>query len=539
MALDLVLVTVDTLRADHVGCYGGAPTPHVDLLCARGVVFEQATTTAPTTLPAHVSLLSGQWVHTDGVDSNTDVVPRGLRLLPDTLRDAGWATAAFVSGRPLAGPSGLSAHFATYDDTFPDALGGTRSPAERRAGNTVAAANQWIATAPEPFFLWVHFYDPHAPRTPTHVGGDPYEGEIQDVDEAVGRLLDALAARGVADHTAVVVVADHGEGLGDHGEETHGVLLYEETVHVPLVVAVPGATPRRRVEPVSVVDVAPTLAALAGVPFPSAVGVDLMGAIPSDRMLHAATQHGWERYGWAPLRAVRQGSLKVVDAPRREVFDLAKDPKERRPSSTGGDALFAALPASGPTTSSTDPELAAALVALGYAASSPTDPAGAPDPKDRVTLLAPMESAAEALHENRPDDAVKLLRPVVAADPTNPAALNDLGMALARTNKGAEAVEMLKRAVERTPADATVWTNLGYAAAVAGDLPTARAAYDEATRLAPTWAVPCLNRATLELRAGDRAAARRWVDEALSRDPHLAEAQTLKATLDAAPEGKP
>jgi hypothetical protein len=537
MALDLVLVTVDTLRADHLGCYGGDATPHIDALAARGVVFDQASTTAPTTLPAHASLLSGRWVHTSGVDSNTDVVTHALRLVPDTLRDAGWATAGFVSGRPLARHSGLASHFGIYDDTLPDVLGGTRVPAERRAARTVDAATAWLASAPEPFFLWVHLYDPHAPHTPTRSDGDPYAAEIRDVDDAVGRLLAALAARGVADHTAVVLVADHGEGLGDHGEETHGVLLYEETVHVPLIVAVPGATARRRGEPVSVVDVAPTLAALAGVPAPAGDGIDLLGSLPPERTLHAATVHGWERFGWAPLRAVRKGSLKVIDAPRREVYELTRDPRERKPLPSGGEELVAALPPSTLIPSTADPELAAALVALGYAASSPSDPEGAPDPKDRVVWLAPMDAAGKALHEGRPADAVKLLRPVVAADPTNPAALNDLGMALARTGEGTEAVAVLRRAVERTPSDATVWTNLGYAAGVAADLPTARAAFEEAARLAPTFAVPCLNRATLELRAGDRAAARRWVDAALARDPHLAEALELRATLDALSEG--
>ena len=535
--MNLLLVTVDTLRADRLGCYGheAAETEVIDRLAERGLLFEDASTTATTTLPAHVSLLSGRWVHEHGVDSNNDTVPSSLSLLPDTLAAAGYATAAFVSGRPLARHTGLATHFGVYDDAFPDALGGTRFPSERRAAHTVDVATDWLTAADEPFFVWVHLYDPHAPRTPERSAADPYDAELRDVDAAVEDLLDALQVRGLSDHTAIVLVADHGEGLGDHGEETHGVFLYQETVRVPLIVAAPGIAPARRTDPVSVVDVAPTLLGLAAVDGPALSGTSLLHPAQSDRILHASTVHGWERYGWAPLRALRRGSTKAIDAPRREVYDLAVDAAELEPlKASSSHGLFVDLPAPAATSDGdVDPELAAQLVALGYAASSPIDVENAPDPKDRARWLPAMDQAGAALHEGRPADAERLLRPVVKADPNNPAALNDLGMALARLGRGPEAVEVLQRAVERTPTDATVWTNLGYAAGVAGDLATARAAYEQAARLAPSFAVPCLNRAALELRAGDRAAARRWVDEALKRDPHLAEAVALRAELGA------
>jgi arylsulfatase A-like enzyme/Flp pilus assembly protein TadD len=534
--MNLLLVTIDTLRADRLGCYGydAADTDAIDGLAERGVLFEDASTTATTTLPAHVSLLSGRWVHEHGVDSNNDVVPRSLPLVSDTLASAGYATAAFVSGRPLARHAGLASHFGHYDDTFPDALGGTRFPSERRAAHTVDAATEWLTVAEEPFFAWVHLYDPHAPRTPTLPAADPYDAEVRDVDAAVGDLLAALQVRGLTDNMAIVLVADHGESLGAHGEETHGVFLYQETLRVPLIVAAPGVSPSRRTDPVSVVDVAPTLLGLAAAGGPASSGASLLHAAPSDRILYASTVHGWERYGWAPLQALRRGSVKAIEAPRREVYDLAVDSAEQKPSrSSSSHGLFSLLPESTVAPAATDPELAAQLVALGYAASAPLDPEAAPDPKDHARWLPAMEQAGAALHEGRPADAERLLRPVVKADPNNPAALNDLGMALARLGRGAEAVEILQRAVERTPTDATVWTNLGYAAGVEGDLPTARAAYEQAAALAPSFAVPCLNRAALELRAGDRVAARRWVDEALKRDPHMAEAVALRAELGA------
>ena len=534
MPLDLVLVTVDTLRADRLGLYGhpGAETPVLDALAARGLVFDDASTTAPTTLPAHTSLLSGQWVHAHGVDSNLDRVPSDLRLLPDLLRPAGYTSGAFVSGKPLAGDhTGLRSRFDRYDDQLPDALDGQRSPPERRAAKTVAAASAWVQTAKEPFFLWVHLYDPHQPLTPSRPGASGYDAEIRDVDAAVGTLLAALEQRGVDDRTAVVVVADHGEGLGDHGEAEHGVFLYQSTVRIPLVVSAPGLAPGRRSEPVSSVDVPSTLLALAGIP-ETLPGLDLRGPIPLDRVLHAGTTHGWERYGWAPLQAVRRGTSKAIQAPRPELYDLARDPSEARNRFPGDGSWTALFPApvhrgSAPV----DAELAEQLVALGYAASEPVTDRPAPDPKDRIALLPKIEAASRALHAGKPAEAEQLLRAVVAVDPTNPAVLNDLGMSQILLQKNADAARTLRAASELTPDDPRVWSNRGTAARRAGDLATARTAFARAAELDPTFAAPCFNRAALEVEAGVRDEAIRWLDEALRRDPTMPEALKLRREL--------
>jgi choline-sulfatase len=531
MPLSLVLVTVDTLRADRLGCYGHAPaaTPQLDALAARGLLFLDASTTAPTTLPAHASILSGEWVHTHGVSSNHDTVPPSLQLLPDRLGRAGWSTGAFVSGSPLGRWSGLASHFQTYDDQRPDALG-SRYPPERRAAGTVQAAARWLKSVPEPFFLWVHLYDPHQPLTATHRAQDPYDAEVADVDSAVGQLLAALSARGVDGRTAVVVVSDHGEGLGEHGEAEHGVFLYQSTVRVPLVVAAPGLKPARRPEPVSVVDVAPTLLLLAGLP-EDLPGLDLRGPVPGDRVLHASTTHGWERYGWAPLQAVRRGSLKAVEAPRSELYDLATDPGERHNRFPGDGSWSALFPPRASGGGAAQGELAQQLIALGYAASEPAETEAAPDPKDKIGLLPKLEAAAAALHAGRPAEVEALLGAVLAADPDNPAALNDLGMAQIQLEKYPQAVSTLRRAAERTPQDSRVWNNLGLAARRAGDLALARSSYTRSAELDPTFAVPCYNRATLELDAGDKVEARRWLDEALRRAPGMAEAKALRSGL--------
>lgn len=522
--MNLLLITVDTLRPDHLGCYGStAPTPTIDALCARSLVFDDATATAPTTLPSHVSILAGSWVHTTGIDSNNDTVPPSLALVSDHLAAAGYHTAAFVSGRPVARSSGLGSHFQTFDDRLPDALGGGEFPPERRAAGTVAAAVEWLAVDHSPFFLWVHLYDPHLPYTAT--AGASYDAEVADVDRAVRTLLSA-----VPHDTATVLVADHGESLGEHGERTHGVFLYQSTLRVPLLVNAPGLPPRRRSEPVSTVDIAPTLLRLANLP-ENLPGVDLRGPIPTDRLLYSGTIHGWERYGWAPLQAIRLGRRKAIDAPQPEVYDVVADPAERTrlvdPSFAGRFPPATAAE----TNSALDPTLAAQLVALGYAASEPATRTDAPDPKDRIALLPALEAASRALYENRPAEAERLLRPVVTADPTNPAAHNDLGMALIRLNRPTDAMTVLRRATELSPRDPMIWTNLGFAATQSKDLATARRAYQTAADLAPTFAAPCLNRAMLEYRAGDLSAARRWVNEALARDPNLAEARALDAQL--------
>jgi choline-sulfatase len=521
MPLDLVLVTVDTLRADRLGCYGHAPaaTPQLDALAARGLLFLDASTTAPTTLPAHTSLLSGDWVHAHGVDSNHDTVPSTLQLLPDRLSRAGYATAAFVSGSPLGRWSALPSHFQVYDDARPDSLG-SRYPPERRAQHTVQAAVKWLQSAHEPFFLWVHLYDPHLPYTTT------YDAEVAAVDSAVGELLSALRGR----QAAVVVVSDHGEGMGEHGEAEHGIFLYQATVRVPLIVSAPGLLPARRTEPVSVVDVAPTLLALAGLP-EDLPGLDLRGPIPRDRVLHASTTHGWERYGWAPLAAVRRGSFKAIDAPRPELYDLAVDAAERHDRFPGDGSWTALFPARPGSSDPAQGELAQQLIALGYAASEPAPTESAPDPKDKIVLLPKLEAASAALHAGRPAEVEVLLKSVLASDPGNPAALNDLGMAQIQLEKYPQAVSTLRRATERSPHDSRVWNNLGLAARRAGDLAQARSAYARSAELDPTFAVPCYNRATLELDAGDEAEAARWVDEALRRDPRMAEAKALRGRL--------
>ncbi|MCA9493807.1 MAG: sulfatase-like hydrolase/transferase [Myxococcales bacterium] len=514
MPLDLLLVTLDTVRADHLGAYGGtATTPAIDALAAKGVVFDDASTTAPLTLPAHTSILTGRELADTGVRSNHDQVPATLPTGVERLAAAGYHTAAFTSGRPVARDTGLTRTFEQVDDARPDALAGQRAPAERRGSATVAAAVAWWKATEGPRFAWVHLYDAHTPWTPTQ--GKGYDAELADVDRALGELLTAVGPQ-----VAVVVVGDHGEGLGTRGEAEHGVFLYQPTVRVPLVVSVPGQPARPVATPVSVIDVMPTLLRAAGLP-EDLPGLDLLGPIPGDRRLVAETDFPFERYGWAPLRMVRQSTVKAIDAPEPELYDLRLDPWETRPQ-PGAEVLLDDLPPRVVRSArQEDAERARELAALGYVSGPVSTVAEPPDPKARAKLLPKLDQAQDAVFAGDHARAVRLLEVIVAEDPTNPAAHNDLGLSLQAMGDYERALVALARAAELAPDDAAIWSNVGVSAGRLGRLDDARRAYERAAKLAPTNAAPCVNRAALELRAGEREEARRWAEEALRREPGM------------------
>src|SRR5262245_49852554 len=271
----ILLVTLDTTRADRIGCYGRADagTPALDALAARGARFERAYTTAPITLPAHASLLTGSTPPHHGLrDNGLAALDESAETLAETCARAGRRTAATVSAFPLARSFGLAQGFELYDDEFGNSATAPGAMRQRNGDETVRAARAWLAAlAPdEAFFLWVHLFDAHEPyQAPAEFAqrfpGDPYQAEVAFADSSLGELCAALATLGRAEDTVVCVAADHGEGLGEHGEDTHALLLYDSTVHVPLVFAGPGVAPRVVAEPVSVADAAATLVELAGI----------------------------------------------------------------------------------------------------------------------------------------------------------------------------------------------------------------------------------------------------------------------------------
>lgn len=443
----VVIVSLDTVRADRLGCHGRADagTPRLDALAARGARFERAMTPTPLTLPAHASLLTSRLPLRHGVRHNEiHALPEAATTLAEALRGAGLRTGSFVGTAVLSPKHGLGQGFDAHTGVEP-APGAAFVMAERSAADVNRDVLGWLdGLGGEPYFAFVHYMEAHAPYAPpeperTRFAADPYQGEIATLDRAVGELLDGLAARGLADSTLVVVVADHGEGLGEHGELSHGAFLYESTLHVPMIVAGPGVEPAQAIAtPVSLVDVMPTVLDALDVPQPADLdGVSLWATLSrgspaaADRPLYAETFMGRIDFGWSELRAIRRGEWKYVEAPRPELYDLAADPGEERDAFAAEtaraeslrDALHAAMTAEGSGPAPDWPELSAAereaLQSLGYVSGSHAGatPSTLPDPKDRIEDLAALQRGIGAAGSGRLDEAERELRPLVAARP--------------------------------------------------------------------------------------------------------------------------
>ncbi len=384
---NVVLVTIDTLRADHVGSYGAPPgaTPTLDALAAEGLRFENAITPVPLTRPADASLLTGLYPQEHGIRDNLPAkLDPSIPTLATRSKARGFHTAAFVGSFLLGRGSGFENGFDVFRDGSASGRGDrVGAAAERRAEVVAEEALEYLSAARSPFFLWVHFYDPHAPYDPPGAfAGKGYSGEIAYVDSQVGRLVEELRSRGLLDSTLLVVTADHGEGLGGHGEDEHGVFVYEETLRVPLLVRGPGIRAGGVVrEPVSLADFSRMV--LDGV------------WEPAQKPLYFESHYGNLHFGWAPLRGIREGPLKLIVAPRPELYDLDTDPGETRDLSAErkdvARRLYAELekvPQKKPAASEAalNPGDIERLASLGYVGAGSSRETGA-DPKDEIAKL--------------------------------------------------------------------------------------------------------------------------------------------------------
>ena len=435
----IVLVSIDTLRADFVGAYGAARahTPNLDALASRGVRFEVALSPAPLTLPAHASLMTGLDPPRHGVRHNSiHRLGPELPTLAERLGDAGYATAAFVGAVVLERRFGLARGFDSYDDRSEGRLSGGTGYAERRADEVVDAALEWLADAPERFFLWVHFYDPHAAYAPppgfaSAFPDAPYAGEIAFVDAELGRLLEAIRERFGHEGLLVVATSDHGEGLGDHGELTHSYMIYESTQRIPLLLEGAGLPSGKLAPgPASLVDVAPTLLAMAGAePLPETDGRDLRELLSTDatdeRAIYMETQATHLDFGWSPLQGLRVGDWKYIRAPRPELFQLRHDPGEEKSRAESEPETLTRLEAllSERLRRGSRPPLSVTLSAqqrerlrsLGYVvpeaeATHSSEPASGPDPKDQVWVLQELARAQAELEEGQGAEALERLQ---------------------------------------------------------------------------------------------------------------------------------
>jgi len=518
-------VTLDTVRADHLGAYGdkAAETPWLDRLAHEGIRFAQVASQVPLTLPSHATILSGLLPPHHGLRNNgAGALPEGTATLATLLSGAGYRTGAFVGAFVLDRRFGLGRGFAVYDDEIVrDPGAGTVLEAERPGREVMDRALAWLAQdAARPFFLWIHLYDAHAPYTPPSPWrerhpGRPYDGEISAVDEQVGRLLQELQQRGLAERTVVAVAADHGEGLGEHGEQTHGLLLYEPTLRVPLLVRGPGLPAGTVVRtPVGLVDLAPTLAGLLGRSLPAPAGRTLdgrdlsatlrQGAEPAPADLYAETRYP-AVFGWSPLAALRRRDLKYIASPKPELYDLARDPGETRdltdqtdrtdPSDLqkGFAARLAEIEAGAVAAprGAPDAETRARLASLGYTAgSSPPsprpDPSSAPDPQRMVDLFQRYERAHNQLKGGQVEPALTLLEELVGADPHNPVFRGELARAFRERGELSRAVPLYRQAAEDAPDDPEAWYNLAATLQETGQVEEARGALERALHLDPS-----------------------------------------------------
>lgn len=453
-APNILLITLDTTRADRLGCYGSSHglTPSLDQLAAEGCLFERAYTVCPITLPAHASLLTGRHPFEHGVRVNGENrLPETETTLAEILRDHGYETAAFIGAFVLDSMFGLDQGFQTYDDDIeaPIVARQNRLLRERPADEVASRAIAWLrARRSQPWFCWVHFFDPHYPYNPwpsafgERFRTSPYHAEIAYMDLHIGRLLNELQRAGQDRHTLVIAVADHGESLGEHGEMQHGLTLYESAVRVPLIIRWPRRIPRgmRISEPVSLVDILPTVMDWLGLPQPGVSGHSLTpllsGKPHGAASCYMETHMPFNDYGWAPLAGMVEKTWKYIHAPRPELYNLSADPSEKQ-NLAGRHADEAArlaaelegLLAQATSSESVGVHLSASerqsLLSLGYAGGHGPAPdmsawSDLPDIKDVLPLVQISNDAQTFLNDGRPADALTLAMDLVRRDPKNP-----------------------------------------------------------------------------------------------------------------------
>jgi choline-sulfatase len=543
---NVLLVTIDTLRADRLGCYGyrSGDTPVLDALAARGVRFPIAVAHAPLTAPSHASILTGLLPLGHGVrDNGTFVLPPSPTTVAEVFRGAGYRTAAFVSGFPLDHRFGFARGFETYDDRLLRG-GDTRraSYVERSATATTNEAVAWVRATPAPWLAWVHYFDPHSPYEPppdlaARFAASPYDGEVASVDRELGRLL-AAAEAGPA-RTLVLVTSDHGESLGEHGEATHGVFVYDSTLRVPWIMAGP-RIPRGRAPSVVArgIDVAPTLLDYAGLRAPGAMQGRSLRPAADGREMEDAPAYAESLFcqlnlGWAPLHAWRTARWKLIDAPRPELYDLATDPAEARDVSSArreeADTLRSGLRRAletHPPEASTVPsdEARERLRALGYVGgTAPTRPTGR-DPKDGIALVERLERGlAEA--RARPAVAIEELTAFLAEDPDAPLARRYRAIAYQYAQRYDDSVADIRALETRGPLSLDDLTVLAESLRLAGRHGEALAALDRAAAADPRAPEPALLRGRTLRAMGRSDAAGVAFRQALALDPGNAEAR--------------
>ncbi len=556
---NILLVTLDTVRADRVG---RGFTPALDRLAAHGLRFTEARSVVPLTLPAHASIMTGQWPPAHGLRLNGTARLDGAATVATLLKQAGYQTRAVVGAFVLDRRFGLAAGFDDYDDRIArDPRATDILQAERPAAQVADRAISLLerTSAETPWLLWVHFYDAHAPYAPPadarqRAGGDAYNGEVAYVDAQVERLLASVDRRADAARTAVIIVGDHGESLGAHGEPTHGMLLFEPALRVPLIVRAPGVAPAERADAASLVDIAPTVMALAGLRAAAAPGRNLLELPATDVETYAESEYPTVA-AWTPARALVRERWKLVVAATPKLFDLSTDPDEvvdlaaaKAPMVKAMTARLAEIrrPSSntrGAGVSTVSAETAARLRSLGYVAPSAVAVAdtGGIDAATAMDAWASFERALADVTAGNASRALPALSKLSARYPDSPIFASTYARALASTGRTRESLTRLRAAVEQWPGDWSLYHELAVIARDLGEAEEARRAEDAALALRPDEPSALNGRGLLLTDAGRHDDAARAFEQATRQDPtngvyfaNLGNARRARGDLDGA-----
>ena len=539
----VVLISVDTLRADHLPVYGyeGVETPALDALAKDSLVFENAVAQVPLTLPSHAALLTGLLPFQNGVRDNV-----GYRLdashptLAEFLSARGYAAGAAVSAIVLDHTTGVSRGFAAWDDRIESTSAGlAMGQVQRGGGETERRLEAWISAqaAGKPVFAFLHLYEPHSPYEPpepfkSRYAKSPYDGEIAAADEIVGRFVGFLKARGLYDGAILVFLSDHGEGLGDHGEDEHGVLLYREAVRVPLFVKLPKSAlaGTRVAAPAGLVDVFPTVVAALGekppAGLPGAPLLDLASGKAAPRSIYSETLYPRYHFGWSDLASLTDAGHQYIEAPRPELYDFHADPGERKnlapelpPEFRRLRVELAAMSRPLQAPGAADPETIKKLASLGYIgqASPGSDAKDLPDPKDRIASLQILKDASRLTDQHRDDEAAALLRRFTAENPRMLDGWESLARVLRRAGKPGEAIAALEQADRLQPGTPQVVMGLADLHLEDGQYAKARSLAEAARALGSSGVDEEL--AAIALAEGDAAAAGRYAEAAQAKSP--------------------
>jgi choline-sulfatase len=568
---NVILITIDTLRADHVGCYGAqtVKTPTLDGLAHDGVVFERAISQVPLTWPSHAVILTGTYPFQNGVQDFTGqpLAPQ-FRTVSQAFQQAGYATGAVVSAFVLDRSWGLARGFDYYDDAFSAATFEKKETGlvDRRAGESVAHAIAWLKKTPRrPFFLWLHLYDPHSPYDPpepyrSEYRSHLYDGEIAYADHELGSLMVWLKQNRLYDSSLIVALSDHGESLGEHGEDEHGFFVYNATVHVPLIVKPPvgsGVSAGRRREPVETTTVAPTLLQLAGLKdstdsilaqFQSNALLTAVSTGAAKDPAYSETLYPFSSFGWNPLHALESDRFHYIEAPKPELYDLATDPGETHNILTAQPASVAVLRekmqtllAHNPFTrkdmgaGNLSPDAQEKLRALGYfgfraGVSTESLKQGLADPKDKLWEFNAILKAQDAFHRDDEDQADALLSEVQKKDPQIYVIPFMLGESALKRQDWEQAAEQLQRCLTLNPSFDNAMTGLARALAKLGRTTEAKSWLDKALQSNPQNYLAWYQVGLLDA-GGDPAAGQSAYEKMIAIQPNFSAGQRELGTL--------